>query len=45
MTVEQKRSMYNARLAKINAKEINLKSPGVKRKLLRKLRNLDSYSI
>lgn len=39
MTREQKKSMINARLAKINAREVNMKSPGVKRKLERKLRN------
>lgn len=40
MTIEQKKMIYNARLAKINAREVNLKSPGVKQKIVRKLRNL-----
>lgn len=39
MIVEQKKVIYSARLAKLNAREINMKSPGVKRKLARKLRN------
>lgn len=40
MTREDKMSMYKARLAKLNAREINMKCPGVKRKLIRKMRNL-----
>lgn len=40
MTAEQKKAIYSARLAKLNAREINMKSPGVKRKLARKLRNV-----
>lgn len=40
MIAEQKKAIYSARLAKLNAREINIKSPGVKRKLVRKLRNV-----
>lgn len=39
MTAEQKKAIYGARLAKLNAREVNMKSPGVKRKLERKLKN------
>lgn len=39
MTREEKKAIYSARLAKLNAREINIKSPGVKRKLQRKLRD------
>lgn len=40
MTKEDKMSLYKARLAKLNAREINMKCPGVRRKLIRKIRNL-----
>lgn len=40
MTREEKKAIYSARLAKLNAREINIKSPGVKRKLQRKLRDV-----
>ena len=40
MTREQKKAIYSARLAKLNAREVNMKSSGVKRKLARKLRNI-----
>lgn len=40
MTREQKKAVYSARLAKLNAREINMKSSGAKRKLARKLRNV-----
>lgn len=40
MTKEEKMIILNARLAKLNARDINLKSPGCKRKLERKIRSL-----
>lgn len=40
MTKENQKTILTARLAKLNARAINLKSPGCKRKLERKLRNL-----
>ena len=40
MTREEKKAIYSARLAKLNARKINMKSPGVKRKLARKLRSV-----
>lgn len=40
MTNENKLLILKARLAKMNGREINLKSPGVKRKCERQIRNL-----